>query len=186
MRYNAMERVQLGPGMLIGGLDLTAACDMERLCAIAESGASGEAHLLGFTQPGGCVRCEPDCTEEDAEAELLRWRVTLTGTLQNCGPEAFARLLGTVRVRQSGGCTVMTPGLIRSPEERPEPLCWVAETGNGVIGIQLRGAMSLGGVRFTCREKEAGSLAFRFSAVQEDEEEPCCSFVWIGGDGNDA
>lgn len=182
MRYNVPEHVQLGPGMLVSGLDLASEGAAERLCAIAENGSSGTARLVGFTQPGGSIRCVPDYTEEDADADILRWRVTLTGTLQNCGPEAFARLLGSVHVRHSCGCTVMTPSVTRSPEERPEPLCWVAETGSGLLGVQLFGAVSLGGMRFTWREKEAGAMAFRFTAVQEDEEEPCCAFVWMGGD----
>lgn len=182
------ENLQLGEGVLLRGIDLDAALHSARPGAELAAMMADPTRLIGATKAGCEFRCVPvmlDATQGHRTAALGetltgRWEVTLSGTLLEITPENAAMLLNQPPRGSAGGQTVM------QPEPTPladacEDLCWLGDTGSGLLAIELQCPVSTGGMVFRASRDGLGEAAFTLMAHKRSPEQTGlpCRLMWL-------
>ena len=182
------NNLQLGEGVLMRCADLDALLTGDDPAAALAQAIEKASGLLGATKEGCVFRCVPvmiDATKgarTPADGETLqgRWEITLSGTLMEITPDNAALLLGSPLYTTAGRRTTLTP----RPDAIPtagEDVCWVGDTGSGLLAIQLFCPISIGGMVFRAHRNGLGEAAFTLMAQKRDpaEERLPCRMIWL-------
>lgn len=182
------EQLQLGEGVLLRGTTLDAVLLAGNPATALAELMEKEEHLIGATKAGCIFRCVPRMVDTTgghrtpAEGETLvgRWEVTLSGTLMEITPANAAMLLNIPEYAVTGGRTVMTPEPTPVPESRGD-VCWVGDTGSGLLAICLWRPISTGGLVFQATPGGLGEMPFTLMAQKRHPEETGipCRLLWL-------
>lgn len=182
------ERLQLGEGVLLRGVDLGAAIATGDPAAVLSTAMHNAAHRIGVTKAGCVFRCVPRIADSTngqrtpAAGELLavRWEVTLSGTLLEIAPSNAAMLLNIPMYISSG------PHIRLQPENRllsadTDDVCWVGDLGRGLLAIGLSCPVSTGGMILRTSRNGLGEMDFTLMARQRDPGGSLlpCQLLWL-------
>lgn len=168
------EHLQLGAGLFLRGFDCAAADAADLQTKIAAAIAEGSS-IIGATRGGGSLQVTP--TWRTLEADGLRspvkgdtvidsWTVKLTGTMLEITPRNFAAALVSASTQTQGSVTTLTVRADLAPEDYIPSLCWIGDTAQGFVLIELTDVINLKGAAFTFTDKGEGTLPFEFQAHQ--------------------
>ena len=105
------------------------------------------------------------------------WTVKLTGTMLELTPQRFADALACAQVDVQGHRTTLTLRTELSPEDHIPTLCWVGDTAQGALLIELTDALNMTGATLTFTDQGEGTLPFEFQAHQSapgaEDTAPC-------------
>ncbi len=181
------ENLQLGEGVLLRGTDLEDILCSENPAGALAAALQDESRLLGATKDGCVFRCIPTLldttrgyrTPAVGEALASRWEVTLSGTLLEITPANAALLLNLPMTEGNGSVRL-------APENHPIPstgsdVCWVGDTGSGLLAILLRNPVSTGGMVFRTVRNGLGEAAFTLMAFKSKPDDATlpCRLVWL-------
>ena len=182
------EHLQLGEGVLLRGVDLDAALLSGRPAAYLARAMEDTSCLIGATKAGCVFRCVPavlDATRGHrtpalGETLIGRWEITLSGTLLEITPENASMLLNQPLYESTGGQAVLAPDPAPAPDAHPD-VCWVGDTGGGLLAIHLRCPVSIGGMVFRAIRNGLGEADFTLMAHKRDPQETClpCRLLWL-------
>lgn len=180
------RNLQMNGGILLRDVCLDDITDEAELRRLLAEGISRDACVLGTTEEA-VFRCvpvgrDPEQGKRPAAVDAIsrdRWDVTLTGRLNDFSPAAFAVLMGSCRTVRRGRVTELRAG---SDEAEVIPaLCWVGDTVRGLAAVELKRALSTGGLCVSVKDKGTGSMPFSFrahAADSEDGDAPCRLFFF--------
>lgn len=186
------EYLQLGEGLLLRGIDVDAALAAESpAAALADAitaALQDAACRFGATKAGCVFRCVPrmgDLTSghrTPAEGELLalRWEATLSGTLLEISPDNAALLLNIPLFINSRTHMLLQPQATPIPSASDD-LCWVGDTGGGLLAIVLHSPVSTGGMIFRASRGGLGEMDFTLAGQMrspQDSRLPC-RLIWL-------
>lgn len=184
------ESLVLGEGVLLRGVDLDAALLSGDAASALAAAMADEGCLIGATKAGCEFRCVPvmlDATRGQrtpALGETLagRWEVTLSGTLLEITPANAAMLLNQPLYGSAGDQAVLRPDPTPDPAGCAD-VCWVGDTGGGLLAIELRCPVSIGGMVFRAVRGGLGEAAFTLMAHKRSPEETGlpCRLLWLKG-----
>ena len=101
--------------------------------------------------------------------------VKLTGTMLEITPDNFAAALTCATVHKEGSVTTLRVRTDVQDADYIPSLCWIGDTSQGFVLIELTNVLNLKGAAFTFTDKGEGTLPFEFQAHQADfdaEEAP--------------
>lgn len=182
------ENLQLGEGVLLRGADLDAALLSADPVSALIAALEDASYRIGATKAGCIFRCVPQLADTTgghrtpAAGEILagRWEVTLSGTLMEITPANAALLLNVPPYMHEEGRAILQP----EPTPVPNPcedVCWVGDTGSGLLAIQLRSPVSTGGMVFRATRNGLGEAAFTLMAQKTNPADPGlpCRLLWL-------
>ena len=182
------EHLQLGEGVLLRGTDLDAVLLSANPAAALAAVMERDENRIGVTKAGCIFRCVPRMVDTTcghrtpAEGETLvgRWEVTLSGVLMEISPANAALLLNIPEYAATGGRTVMVPEPTPVPVSQGD-VCWVGDTGSGLLAIHLRRPVSTGGLVFQATAGGLGEMPFTLMAQKRHPEETGipCRLLWL-------
>ena len=186
------NNLQLNAGAFVRDFDYTQYKDKEALkTAFASLLETGEG-LLGMTRGGGTFQCEP--TLRNIEGDGLRspfvggtvndgWTVKLTGTLLEITPENFAAaMMCADKPETSGNATTIKLRTAIKREDYIPKICWIGDTSQGYMLIEIQNALNVTGAKFTFTDKGEGTLPFEFKAHQANatnQDYAPCTVVFL-------
>lgn len=182
------RNLQLGEGVLLRGVDLDAALlsddPAEALATMMEDASC----LIGATATGSTFRCVPamlDATHgrrTPAVGETLAgaWEVTLSGSLLEITPANAAMLLNVPLYANDDSRAIIVPEPSPIPEAGGD-ICWVGDSGGGLIAIELHCPISIGGMVFRATRNGLGEAAFTLMAQKRtpDSSGLPCRLIWL-------
>lgn len=182
------ENLQLGEGVLLRGADLDAMLlSGDPAGKLAEILAE-RGRLIGATKAGCVFRCIPTIVDTTrgmrtpavGETLIGRWEVTLSGTLLEVTPENASLLFNQPLYEYTGGQAVMAPDPDPAPAANTD-VCWVGDTGCGLLAIEIRCPVSIGGMVFRATRGGLGEADFTLLAHKRSPEESCIPFrmLWM-------
>jgi hypothetical protein len=186
------NNLQLNAGAFVRDFDYTQYKDKAALkTAFAALLETGEG-LLGMTRGGGTFQCTP--TLRNIEGDGLRspfvggtvndgWTVKLTGTLLEITPENFAAaMMCADKPETSGNATTIKLRTAIKREDYITKICWIGDTSQGYMLIELQNALNVTGANFTFTDKGEGTLPFEFQAHQANatnQDYAPCTVVFL-------
>lgn len=183
---NTFERLQLNAGAFLANFNIDQYATATALKAAIKAELDSKEHALGATRGGGSFVCTPNMRSVEADGKRAEyvgsmvndgWTVKLTTTLIECTPENFKRVLTSADMETIGGKTVLKVRTTIKDEDYIPKLCWVGDTSNGLVVIELDNAMNISGANFTFTDKGEGTLPVEFQAHYADmidqEYAPC-------------
>nr|DAN09127.1 MAG TPA: major tail protein [Caudoviricetes sp.] len=193
LRPESFQKLQLNAGVFLAGFDFASAKDAAAVkTAIKTFIQTGEG-VLGATRGGGSFECTPDIRAIEADGKRYEfkgsevndgWTVKLKTTLIEATPENFARALMCATVTDDTGGKMHTIRVrtdIANGDYIPK-LCWVGDTSEGFVLIELSNALNITGANFTFTDKGEGTLPVEFTAHQDsldDMEYAPCQIVFF-------
>lgn len=191
LRPATYTKLQLNAGVLLEGFSIDNVQDAAALkSAVAAAIRAGDG-VLGATRGGGTFDCTPEHRKVEADGARYdavgstqndRWTVKLTGTLIEVTPENFKRVLATAEITKNGAVTTVRVRTDIKAEDYIPSLCWVGDTSEGFVLIELDNALNTTGASFTFTDKGEGTLPFEFHAHQasiEDQEYAPCRIMFF-------
>lgn len=191
LRPATFEKLQLNAGVFLEGFTYNNIKDAAALKTAIVSFIQAGKGLLGATRGGGTFNCTAEMRQIDADGMryefvgstvIDRWVVKMTGTLIEVTPENFKRVLGAAVVTPNNGVTTIQVRTDIKDEDYIPKLCWVGDTSNGFVLIELDNALNTTGASFTFTDKGEGTLPFEFQAHQsslENQEYAPCRIVFF-------
>lgn len=186
------EHLQLGEGVLLRGIDVEAALAADSTASALTDAISAALQdtscRIGATKAGCIFRCIPhmnDLTDghrTPAEGELLalRWEATLSGTLLEISPDNAALLLNIPLFITSRPYTLLQPQAVPIPAASGD-LCWVGDTGGGLLLIVLHSPVSSGGLVFRASRNGLGEMDFTLTGQMRSPQDSGlpCRLIWL-------
>lgn len=187
------NNLQLNAGAFLRNFDHTALTDAAAVkAALAALIESNDGQLLGMTQGGGTFQCTP--TIRNIEGDGIRspfvggtvndgWEVKLTTTLKEITPGNFKDALMSADVTTSGSKTTLTVRTAITEEDYIPRLCWVGDTSEGLVLIELDNALNVAGATLTFTDKGEGTIPVEFKAHHANatnQEEAPCRVIFLG------
>ena len=183
---NTFERLQLNAGAFLVDFDIDSYSTADALKAAIKVELNHKEHALGATRGGGSFVCTPSMRSVEADGKRAEyvgsmvndgWTIKLTTTLIECTPENFKRVLVSADMETNEGKTVLRMRTAIKDDDYIPKLCWVGDTSNGLVVIELDNAMNISGANFTFTDKGEGTLPVEFQAHYADmidqEYAPC-------------
>lgn len=186
------NNLQLNSGAFVRDFDYTqynsASALKTAFLALLETGEG----LLGMTRGGGTFQCTP--TLRSIEGDGLRspfvggtvndgWTVKLTGTLLEITPENFAAaMMCADKPETAGNATTIKLRTAIKREDYIPKICWIGDTSQGYMLIELQNALNVTGANFTFTDKGEGTLPFEFQAHQANatnQDYAPCTVVFL-------
>lgn len=180
--------LQLGEGVLLRGVSA------EEVFAAADAAAclarllQEPSHRIGATKAGCEFRCVPTVldatrgsrTPAAGETLFSRWEVTLSGTLLEITPENAALLLNQPLAETADGPRWLQPEPSPMPDITSD-ICWVGDTGSGLMAIFLQCPISTGGLVFRAQRDGLGEAAFSLMAQKPGPAASGlpCRMLWL-------
>ena len=184
----AVGSLQLGAGMFLTGIDPTRADSADALKEMIADAILDETRTLGLTTGGGWFRCVP-ALRSPAEAARRPptlgdtlcdgWTVTLTGTLVELTPERLAQLLPGSALTRTGRVATLTLAPDLPAAAYLPRLCWVGDTTDGLVAIELTHALNVSGAALHFVDRGLGTLPFEFRAHQEAADDVPCRVIFL-------
>ncbi|MGN0778891.1 MAG: hypothetical protein ACI4MJ_07080 [Aristaeellaceae bacterium] len=176
LNSHTFEHLQLGAGLFIKDFDPDTASTADELKSQLAQRIHSNEGLMGATRGGGTFQCKP--TLRHIEADGLRtpvkgsvvndgWTVKLTGTLLEMTPGSFADLLTMYDKTETGGVTCIRPRQQMLVEDYLPRLCWVGDTAQGALLIELTDVLNMIGTTLTFTDQGEGVMPFEFQAHQD-------------------
>lgn len=179
LRPKTFTQLQLNAGVFLKNFAWSTYADADALEeAILEVLETGTG-VIGATRGGGTFQCTP--TIRQIEADGMRapikastvndmWTVKLTGTMLEITPENFKDALICADLTADSGGKKHTIRIRNDIEDSDyiSSLCWVGDTSQGFVLIELENALNLTGATFTFTDKGEGTLPFEFQGHQAD------------------
>ncbi|MBQ2954279.1 MAG: hypothetical protein IJE07_12180 [Clostridia bacterium] len=182
------QHLQLGEGVLLRNVDLDEALASGDPAAFLAAAMQEESHLIGATKAGCEFRCVPivldatrgSRTPAPGETLLGRWEVSLSGTLLEISPGNAAMLLNQPACESADGMAILRPVPAAAPESCGD-LCWVGDTGGGLLAIGLHCPISIGGLVLRANRDGLGEAPFTLMAQKRSPAETGlpCRLVWL-------
>lgn len=178
------EHLQLGAGLFLRDFNASAAETAASLRSLIASAVADGRGIIGATRGGGSFQCTPKWREIEADglrspvkggAVIDGWTVKLTGTMLEITPDNFAAALTCATVHKEGSVTTLRVRTDVQDADYIPSLCWIGDTSQGFVLIELTNVLNLKGAAFTFTDKGEGTLPFEFQAHQADfdaEEAP--------------
>lgn len=169
----SVGHLQLGAGVFLIGLQWRDADSAQTLRERIAEALETDGMTLGLTKGGGWFRCVPMLRHPGEEAGrppavddalLDGWVATLSGTMVEVSPEHLAAVMPGARLQKKGRVATLTLPDRLEPEAYLPQLCWVGDTAQGLMLIELTGAMNVQGAAFRFVERGEGTLPFEFRA----------------------
>ena len=189
LRPETFKHLQLNAGLFLVGFQYDTATSAEQLKTAIASFIEAGTGVIGATTGDGTFVCKPEI--RNIEANGMRapfvgstvndgWTVTMTGTMKEITPENMARALISADVITPDGKTGVKQVKLRNEIKASDyipSLCWVGDTSEGYMLIELKNALNIAGATFTFKDKGEGELPFEFQAhqgsVSDSEYAPC-------------
>lgn len=179
LRPETFTQLQLNAGAFLKNFKWSTYTDADTLEEAILTALEEGTGVIGATRGGGTFQCTP--TIRQIEADGMRapikastvndmWTVKLTGTMLEITPENFKdALICADLTTDSGGKkhTIRIRNDIEDSDYIPS-LCWVGDTSQGFVLIELENALNLTGATFTFTDKGEGTLPFEFQGHQAD------------------
>lgn len=179
LRPETFTQLQLNAGAFLKNFKWSTYTDADALEEAILTALEEGTGVIGATRGGGTFQCTP--TIRQIEADGMRapikastvndmWTVKLTGTMLEITPENFKdALICADLTTDSGGKkhTIRIRNDIEDTDYIPS-LCWVGDTSQGFVLIELENALNLTGATFTFTDKGEGTLPFEFQGHQAD------------------
>ena len=185
----SFEHLQLGAGMFLKDLNISAATSASALRTLLASAIASGVNVLGATRGGGTFQCTPKWRQ--LEADGLRspvvggtvndgWTVKLSGTLLEITPANAAMLLNAPLYADEGSRAVLVPDPTPVPPASDD-VCWVGSTGSGMLAIHLFSPISTGGMVFRASRNGLGEAAFTLMAHKRSPADTGlpCRLLWM-------
>ena len=171
------ENLQLNAGAFLKKFDWKSYKDAPSLEEAVLGILIAGTDVLGATTGGGTFQCTP--TIRQITADGMRdpvkgstvndmWTVKLTGTMKEITPQNFADALMCAELTDDGNVHTIKVRTDIEMDDYIESLCWVGDTSEGLMLIDLKNVLNLTGANFTFTDKGEGSLPFEFQAHQGD------------------
>jgi hypothetical protein len=177
-RPATFENLQLNSGAFLFGFDHSGFSDAgaleDAILAILEE--EGE-ELMGATVGDGSFVAEPEIRNIEGNGKRYdtvgatvndSWKCRLTGTMKEVNPQNFKRAALSCDMVKTGNVTKLTIRTQIKREDYIPKLCWVGDTSNGFVLIELDNVLNISGVTFTFTDKGEGTLPFEFLAHVDD------------------
>ena len=193
VRPSTFEKLQLNAGMFLVGFDWASAENADAIRTKLAAAIEAETGLIGMTQGGGTFVCKP--TIRQIEGDGMRspfvgstvndgWTVKLTGTMKEITPQNFADALISADVTDESSGKVHKVRIRTSIKDTDyiEKFCWIGDTSQGFVLIELENALNIAGATFTFTDKGEGTIPFEFQGHQSDvlqQEYAPCTLVFF-------
>lgn len=167
------ENLQLNAGVFLINFDFSEYTDADALHTAVAAAINDDTLCLGATRGGGSFECTP--STRTIEADGMRypfkgstvndmWTVKLKTTLLECTPDNFKRALIAADKTTTGNITTLKVRTDIQDADYIPKLCWVGDTSDGFVLIELTNALNLSGASFTFTDKGEGTLPVEFQA----------------------
>lgn len=179
LRPETFTQLQLNAGAFLKNFKWSTYTDADKLEEAILAALEARTGVIGATRGGGTFQCTP--TIRQIEADGMRapikastvndmWTVKLTGTMLEITPENFKDALICADLTTDTGGKVHTIRIRNDIEDSDyiPSLCWVGDTSQGFVLIELENALNLTGATFTFTDKGEGTLPFEFQGHQAD------------------
>lgn len=191
LRPETFTKLQLNAGIFLKDFDYSTATDAETLKTKIDEEITSGANLLGATRGGGTFECTPEMRSIEADGKRSEfigsqvndgWTIKLTGTMIEITPDNFATALMGAKVTKTGAKTVVQPKNTIADTDYIEKLCWIGDTSEGFVLIELDNALNVAGAAFTFTDKGEGTIPFEFRAHQStlSSDTAPCRIVFFG------
>lgn len=166
------QHLQLGEGLLLADVDMDGLLSADDPAQAIADVLTQEVHLLGATREGCVFHAAPVLIHTEARGQRIPtaetlligpWQATLSGTLLEMTAANASRLLN-VPLPAGKMLAIPCAGAVSAAMNR---LCWLGNTGEGLMAIELLSPVSTGGLRFRAGYRGAGESAFSFMAQQQ-------------------
>lgn len=175
LRPETFQNLQLNAGVFLADFDYSSAADKAALEDLVLAALESGEGVLGATRGGGTFQCTP--STRTIEADGMRypfkgstvndmWTIKLTTTLLEPNAENFKRALMCADVATKGSVTTLTVRTAIADTDYIPHICWIGDTSNGFVLIELDNALNLTGANFTFTDKGEGTLPVEFQAHQ--------------------
>lgn len=177
LRPATFQNLQLNAGVFLSGFDWSSITDAAALEEAVLTALESDQGVLGATRGGGTFQCTP--STRTIEADGMRypfkgstvndmWTIKLTTTLLEPNAENFKRALMCADVATEGNVTTLTVRTAIEDSDYIPKICWIGDTSEGFVLIELDNALNLTGANFTFTDKGEGTLPVEFQAHQAD------------------
>lgn len=180
------KNLQLNAGVFLKNFDYSGIETPDDLTDAVIAVLESREGVLGATRGGGTFTCAPSIRNIEADGKRSEfvgstvndgWTVRLSTTLLEATPENFKDALMSADVTVNGNVTIVQPRTAIKTEDYISSLCWIGDTSEGLMMIELDNALNIDGASFTFTDKGEGTLPVNFMAHQSNllnqEEAPC-------------
>lgn len=177
LRADTFKNLQLNAGVFLKNFTFASATDADSLESLILAALEAGTGVLGATRGGGTFECTPEIRNIEADGMRYQfkgstvndlWTIKLTTTLIEITPDNFADALMCVDKTATGKKTTLKVRTDIKPSDYIDNLCWVGDTSEGLVLINLLNALNLNGATFTFTDKGEGTLPVEFQAHQAD------------------
>lgn len=178
LRPATFENLQLNAGVFLEGFNASTYADADALEDAVLAALEAGTGVIGATIGGGTFVAEPSIRQIEADGMRYpivgstvndMWTVRLTGTMKEINPENFKRVLLSCDADTSKPqVTVLTVRTDIEASDYIPQMCWVGDTSQGFIMIELDNVLNTAGATFTFTDKGEGQLPFDFKAHLSD------------------
>lgn len=180
------KNLQLNAGVFLKGFEYDSATDADALVDLVLAALESREGVLGATRGGGTFTCTPTTRNIEADGKRSEfvgstvnngWTVRLSTTLLEITPENFVLALPGAEISENGNVKTVTVRTEIQDADYIPTLCWIGDTSEGLVLIELDNALNIDGASFTFTDRGEGTLPVNFMAHQADltnqSEAPC-------------
>lgn len=180
LRPDTFKNIQTDAGAFLVDFDLDTPQTVQELKAAVAAALKSNTGVLGATRGGGSFRAVPTMRSIDVDGKRYEfvgssnvdfWDIRLTGTLVEIPNESFQKVLMAAEHETEGEKTTVTLRTSIDKKDYIPKLCWIGDTSEGYMAIELTNALNTVGANFTFVDRGEGTLPFEFVAHQASVEE---------------
>lgn len=169
------KNLQLDAGVFLVNFSYSSATDSAALATAITTAIGTPANYLGATRGGGTFEAVPDTREIEVDGvhspfvgstKINSWDIRLTTTLIEVTPAHIKEALGAATVSTSGKKTTITINNQYADANYIDHLCWVGDTSEGLVLIELDNALNTSGLTLTFTDQGEGTFPVEFVAHQ--------------------
>ena len=169
------KKLQLDAGVFLVDFSYSNITDSTALATAIATAMSTASNYLGATRGGGTFEAVPDVREIEVDGvhspfvgstKINSWDIKLTTTLIEVTPDHVAKALGAASVATSGKKTTITINNQYTDSNYIENLCWVGDTSEGLVLIEIDNALNTNGFTLTFTDQGEGTFPVEFKAHQ--------------------
>lgn len=197
VRPETFTKLQLNAGLFLKGFSWSTATDAASLKTAISTFIETGTGVIGATKGGGTFVCTPEIRKIELDGMRSAfvgssvndgWTVKLTGTMMEMTPENLKDALVSADITKTGNKSVIRIRTDIKDDDYISKLCWVGDTSEGFMLIELENALNISGATFTFTDKGEGQIPFEFQAHQSsaiNQEEAPCTLVFFGKEASE-
>lgn len=169
------KSLQLDAGVFLVNFDYSNIDSVSGLKAAIATALETRINYLGATRGGGTFEAVPDTREVEVDGvhspfvgstKINSWDIRLTTTLIEVTPNQIRRALGAATTSNLSPLVTITINNQYSDHSYLQHLCWVGDTSEGLVLIELDNALNVGGLTLTFTDQGEGTFPVEFVAHQ--------------------